>query len=199
MAAERCYPKLVEELIKVKSDPNRADAAGETPLHCLAQSGSWCNACLRDRRLTVQALVDGQAEVDFANPRGRTPLHVATAKSDECAIIQVLLEEAADVNAVDLGGFTPLMWSAGRGRSNQVKALLAAEADPRLEANRGQTALLFAKTNQSAEVTNMIEAQLSLLGKNATRLESRTKQTLHPPFMGKVHKDYVPDLTSNAY
>lgn len=198
-AAECGFWRLVEELIKARADPNKADLAGEVPLHA-AQTG-WCGASHRDRRLAIEALVDGKAEVDFANSRGRTALHLAATSSSECVDLLIALE--ANVNAADLGGFTPLMWAAGRGNQIAVEALLKAEADATCQANRGQTALLFARTNGATEVCQMLETHLMLLDQG-TRLagdsaEESASRTRTQPYMGQIRREFAPDLSSNAY
>jgi len=217
-AAEVCYPNLVKELIKARADANAADFAGETALHVTARSGGWCGAPNTDRMLAIENLVTGRANPNFGNPRGRTPLHLAASAGDSVAL-QTLLDKAADVNAADLGGFTPLMWAAGHGRPAELEALLDARADPRLHANRGQTAMLFALTNKHNRVAGILEDHVALLNKEGQRhlasmgeagqecgtvalqaaQDKWPKQTLHFPYMGKVRREFVPDLSSNAY
>eukprot|EP00439_Symbiodinium_sp_Y106_P060567 s1533_g8.t6 len=133
-AAERCNIKLIDSLLKFRADVNRADLAGETPLFALCHAAAWADASLHSRRAAVQRLLEGEADIDFANPRGRTPLHAAITSGD-VAVLSVLLEDAANVNARDLGGFTALMWAAGRGNAEVVKALLTARANTALAAN----------------------------------------------------------------
>jgi len=179
--------------------------------------------------LTIENLIEGRADINFANPRGRTPLHIAASAGDR-DVIKVLLDEEADVNAGDLGGFTPLMWAAGHGRKYEVEALLDAEADPTLQAKRGQTAMLFALTNKYNKVADMLEDRLAIMDrrdaarkalksdeeegadadsalatqagddeKKLATTQKWPKQTLHFPYMGKVRQDFVPDMNSNAY
>ncbi|CAK9017302.1 unnamed protein product [Durusdinium trenchii] len=168
-AAEKCYVKLLEELLKRRADPNHADRAGETSLFALAHSISWCDQAPRHRRATVQRLVEGAADVNFANPRGKTPLHVAAGHTDAAAL-EALLAERADVDARDLGGFTALMWAAGRGHGGNVQRLLDARARSDLSANRGQTAMLFALTNHCEEVVKTLEEHAALQDRKAGRV-----------------------------
>eukprot|EP00747_Dinoflagellata_sp_TGD_P166762 gnl/TRDRNA2_/TRDRNA2_190065_c0_seq1.p1 gnl/TRDRNA2_/TRDRNA2_190065_c0~~gnl/TRDRNA2_/TRDRNA2_190065_c0_seq1.p1 ORF type:complete len:494 (+),score=147.20 gnl/TRDRNA2_/TRDRNA2_190065_c0_seq1:59-1540(+) len=170
-AAEVGYPNLIRELLKAAADPNRADFAGEIPLHTAAHSGGWCKALPSERIRAIENLVEGRADINFANPRGRTALHIASSAGD-LTMIKAFLAENADVNAADLGGFTPLMWAAGHGRVNEIQALLDAAADATLQANRGQTAKLFAVTNSHEKVAELLDAhQLVLVDKEQKRLE----------------------------
>eukprot|EP00913_Durusdinium_trenchii_P012879 g12094.t1 len=220
----RCYVKLLEELLKRRADPNHADRAGETSLFALAHSISWCDQAPRHRRATVQRLVEGAADVNFANPRGKTPLHVAAGHTDAAAL-EALLAERADVDARDLGGFTALMWAAGRGHGGNVQRLLDARARSDLSANRGQTAMLFALTNHCEEVVKTLEEHAALQDRKAGVLpEWAHRSTVNvggisggapsvapspapslarcdetKPFMGQVRARFVPDLSSNAY
>ncbi|CAE6972753.1 AKR1 [Symbiodinium sp. CCMP2456] len=162
-AAERCNIKLIDNLLKFRADVNRADLAGETPLFALCHAAAWADASLRSRRAAVQRLLEGEADIDFANPRGRTPLHAAITSGD-VAVLSVLLEDTANVNARDLGGFTALMWAAGRGNAEVVKALLTARANTALAANR---ALLgFSETDAAY---------------SSSRTAFRTSRFVHPP------------------
>lgn len=226
-ATERGYPRLVAALLEARADPNAADFAGEVPLHVAAHSLGWCQALPRDRRLTVAHLVGSRADVNFRNPRGRTPLHIAVAAADG-DVMRALIAEGAEVDAQDLGGFTPLMWAAGRGRSGEVEALLDAAADPRLQAGRGQSAALFALTSGHCLVLSFLEERLALADKPAPEQRElldeaqavevpaaavavavealrdpasgrSCEEMRRLPYMGHVRADCVPDLSSNAY
>eukprot|EP00434_Breviolum_minutum_P005309 symbB.v1.2.004682.t1/scaffold271.1/size245249/5 len=196
LAAEKSYVNLIEELLKCRVDANRADRAGESPLFALAHSISWSSAPTKQRRASVQRLVEGDADINFANPRGKTPLHVAVSCNDG-AVVSALLDEMADVNARDLGGFTALMWAAGRGGVELVQQLLKAKARSELMANRGQTALLFAATNHCHEVTKILDAQAKAEPEQPE--EPRRINDMNLPYMGQVASRFAPDLTSNSY
>ncbi|CAE7559943.1 Ripk4 [Symbiodinium natans] len=210
-AAERCNFKLVDSLLKFRADANRADLAGETPLFALCHAAAWADASLRDRRATALRLLEGEADINFANPRGRTALHTAIASGD-VAILPILLEESADVNARDLGGFTALMWAAGRGNAEVVKSLLTARANTALAANRGQTAMLFALTNKCESVVETLQKHAAMDNTKAAgsrqveQAEASSKRcgdigATEPPaaFMGQVRAKFAPDLSSNSY
>ncbi|CAL1145507.1 unnamed protein product, partial [Cladocopium goreaui] len=202
VAAEKCYVKLIEELLKHRADPNRADRAGETALFAVAHSVSWSSAAPRHRRATVQRLVEGEADINFSNPRGRMPLHVAVSCKD-ASVLSALLDELADVNAKDLGGFTALMWAAGRGSAEQVQQLLDAKAESDLVANRGQTALVFALTNNCEEVVEILKKRAAAADHQAKvppqHEQAESRSEMHMPFLGQVGSRFAPDLSSNSY
>lgn len=197
VAAEKCYVKLIEELLKHRADPNRADRAGETALFAVAHSVSWSSAAPRHRRATVQRLVEGEADINFSNPRGRMPLHVAVSCKD-ASVLSALLDELADVNAKDLGGFTALMWAAGRGSAEQVQQLLDAKAESDLVANRGQTALVFALTNNCEEVVEILKKRAAEADHQAKvppqHEQAESRSEMHMPFLGQVGSRFAPVL-----
>ncbi len=76
---------------------------------------------------------------DLRDENGRGCLHYAVAY-DQGAAAGVLLENKADLEAVDAGGNTPLHYAAGYGRGEAVKALVRAGANVSTKNGDGQTA-----------------------------------------------------------
>jgi ankyrin repeat protein len=64
-------------------------------------------------------------------PAGYTVLHFAVASGHEGAV-EGILDEGANVNSLDLLGYTPLLLAASCGKGNLVKLLLQRNADPRI-------------------------------------------------------------------
>ncbi|KAK8875182.1 26S proteasome non-ATPase regulatory subunit 10 [Apiospora arundinis] len=60
--------------------------------------------------------------VSQRNFLGQTPLHLAAAEQE--SLVLPLLEARHDVNATDLYGITPLMYTAGLGRTEAAKQLI---------------------------------------------------------------------------
>ncbi|KAK8021807.1 hypothetical protein PG990_006945 [Apiospora arundinis] len=74
---------------------------------------------------------------------GQTPLHLAAAEQE--SLVLPLLEAGHDVDAEDMHGITPLMYTAGLGRTEAAKELISYEADMFLTDNlRHRTFLGFA-------------------------------------------------------
>ncbi len=71
----------------------------------------------------------------------------------------LLLARGVDANAIYHNDLTALMWAAGNGKTDTVKALLDAGAKPGMKDNRGKTALDMARDGRHAEV-------VALLGKS---------------------------------
>jgi ankyrin repeat protein len=71
-------------------------------------------------------------------------LHYA-ASSGQLAIISLLIEHSAYIDAESPNGTTPLMMAAMYGSPESVKLLLQEGADPQLKNQQGLTALQFAQ------------------------------------------------------
>src|SRR5262249_36978800 len=110
--------ETVEDLLTAGADPNRANEAGSTPL---------MPACLRGREVIWEALA-GQS---FPSGPGRK-------QTDWPAMVRVLLEAGAEVNARDKNGMTALMMARSVGQSQIVEMLLQAGADPSLKPDTKQ-------------------------------------------------------------
>jgi ankyrin repeat protein len=74
---------------------------------------------------------------------GRTPL-AAAAMAGHDAVVRILIERGAAVNAKDLLGFTPAMLAARTGRHKALQALLEAHADVHICAPDRATACMMA-------------------------------------------------------
>jgi hypothetical protein len=93
----------------------------------------------------VALLLEHGAEADTRNPDGQTPLMLAVSKADTKPA-EVLLGHKANVNAHDIGGWTPLHYAAdlasNRGDATAlVNLLLAAGAEVNARDSNGSTPL----------------------------------------------------------
>jgi len=98
-------------------------------------------AALRGDLPLAQALISRDADV---NKTGWTPLHYAASRG-QLAVIDLLLEHNAYIDAESPNATTPLMMAAGYGNVQATRALLQAGADPKLKNAEGLTALDFAQ------------------------------------------------------
>jgi ankyrin repeat protein len=110
-------------------------AADETDIHTAARLGDLAR---------VTQLLD--ADPQLANARtaaDETPLHYAAA-TQRTALIELLLERGADVNAVDQLGQTPLHLVASSSDAKAVRAVIDADADVNARDGQGETPLHIA-------------------------------------------------------
>ena len=95
-------------------------------------------------------------DADINHP-GWTPLHYA-ATGGHTAIIQLLLDESAYIDAESPNGTTPLMMAARYGNEKAVQLLLNEGADHQLKNQLGLTALDFAVQGRRPESIKLLQA-----------------------------------------
>lgn len=88
-----------------------------------------------------------------ARPSAATDEALLEAVRDgDFAAVESLLCEGADVNAVDAGGWTALMWATVKGHAEIARALLNWDADVDARNDKGWTALRFAVSLNDTEL-----------------------------------------------
>lgn len=128
-----------------KTDVNMLNAQGESALMMAALKG-YLDIAAR--------LIQKGADV---NKTGWAPLHYA-ASNGHLAIMSLLLDNHAYIDAESPNGTTPLMMAALYGTAAAVKLLLEAGADPLLKNQQGLTAINFAQRASRAEAVEIIAA-----------------------------------------
>jgi ankyrin repeat protein len=156
-------------LLLAKHPQTRVDvenALNETPL-MLAAFHNQLEVC--------EVLIEREADV---NRKGWTPLHYAATKGN-IAIMRLLLEENAYIDAESPNGTTPLMMAAYYGSPLSVKLLLEEGADPNLR-NHGKAsaldlALSAERTQSAAYIKAFLEAWQvqEIRAQEAAKAESR--------------------------
>lgn len=120
-------------------------AADESPLMLAALKG-YLPLC--------QRLIEKEADV---NKPGWTPLHYA-ATGGHLAVMRLLLDSHAYIDAASPNGTTPLMMAARYANKDAVQLLLDAGADPMLKNILGLTAIDFARQVHKEESVALIAA-----------------------------------------
>jgi uncharacterized protein len=88
---------------------------------------------------------------------GDAQLAVAIKSGQRAAALEMIAKKAADVNAAEADGSTPLVWAANLNDTDLVSRLLKAGASPKVRNQLGSTPLLEAAFNANIE---MIQALL---------------------------------------
>lgn len=148
LALREPSPKAAQVLIDwPKTDLNKLNAQGESILML---------AVLKGQLELADRLIKKEADV---NKTGWTPLHYA-ASGGHAALIGLLLEHNAYIDAESPNGSTPLMMAAMYGSEASVKLLLQEGADPKLKNQQGLTALDFAQRGKRPDAVEAIAAAI---------------------------------------
>ncbi len=157
--------RTVADLLRRGFDPNARDARRQPAITvALSKDSRKCAAVLlASRKLQVEArnakdesplmmaalrgnleaartLIARDADI---NKTGWTPLHYAASSSSDhaLAMVRLLLEHAAYIDAEAPNGNTPLVMAAEFGEIDVARLLLHEGADPTIRNRGGQTAL----------------------------------------------------------
>jgi ankyrin repeat protein len=174
----------ITALLRRGFDPDTRDPKGQVGLTLALQNGSnkafaallaWPKinvearnaqdesplmmAALKGNLEAVRALLARDADV---NKTGWTPLHYAASagSSQHLAIIALLLENHAYIDATSPNGTTPLMMAAQYGSTEAVQLLLDEGADPTLRNQLKLTAADFALRVSRTESADRIAAAI---------------------------------------
>lgn len=126
------------------------NAKGESPLMM---------AALKGKPELVRRLIQRQAEV---NKPGWAPLHYAASHPSErsVAVVHLLLEHHAFIDAQSPNGSTPLMMASMYGHPRVARLLLESDADPNMKNEQGLTAIDFARRAGREDVAEAIAAAI---------------------------------------
>ncbi|MCD4652545.1 ankyrin repeat domain-containing protein [bacterium] len=163
------------------------DEKGETPLFKAVRQGNLA---------VCTALLMRKADIDARDNQGRTPLHLAGSKDmyfcegpteevriqrqkERMAILELLLEHHADVNAKSKDGYTPLHSAILQGNREVAQILIQNGADVNAQINTGHSTLhLVIGRNLISPWNRLVEFVRFLLEKNAdVNLESDCGET----------------------
>lgn len=139
-------PAFVSALIDAGADVNSQDSYGASPLSSAVASGQldvirvliatgakfnpavdhFLHDAAESNRLDVIAVLlesCGRECLNWANLRGRTPVHAAASRG-HVSVIRFCLSLGADTSHADSDGWTPLHCAASEGRTEAVEFLL---------------------------------------------------------------------------
>jgi ankyrin repeat protein len=152
LAVRTPSPKVLDVLLAVpKIKVETRNEKDESPLMLAALQGDLA---------TCQKLIAKDADV---NKTGWAPLHYA-ATNGHVAVMQLLLDENAYIDAESPNKTTPLMMAASYGSTEAVKLLLEAGADPTLKNEKNLSALDFAQKASRPDAIELIGAAVRKRG-----------------------------------
>ena len=143
-------------------------AHGVPPKDINAKNQNWPSlvyACRGDNGEhpdEIQRLLALGADINIQNYKGKTGLHYA-AKAGFLKVINLLIENGADLDALDSDGETPLFEAirstikSGEKQRAALEALLIKGANPNVKNRKGQTPLQVARRMRRAEAGRIVE------------------------------------------
>ncbi len=157
-AAELNKPKTVAFLIKNDAKINEPNANGETPLYIAMQKGHDIVA-----GILLSKSADPQGDANWKNKIGTPILQLATINGNP-AIVRILINYGAEVDATDYMDNTALCIAAELGHLEVIRALIQNNANVSHQNMKGDTPLMLAAANKKDQaVTLLLES-----GANAT-------------------------------
>ncbi|KAF4246792.1 hypothetical protein CNMCM8980_008184 [Aspergillus fumigatiaffinis] len=149
------------EISSCKGETSRfADKGRLTPLHCIAIN------LARNSQHVLFNLIDGNGtDIDFLSPKENWSPLLFAAQNGLSAVIDMLLETDATIEAEDETGRTPLCWAALEGHHTFVKLLLEKGAKIEAKDHYNKTPLHWA-------VQKGHEDLVTLLLKNGANFEA---------------------------
>lgn len=139
-----------------------SNSAGQTdpPSTKKVQNALWDAAISGDLEALEQAINDG-GDVNALDVRrsrnGRRPLNWA-AWYNHAEAITLLLDSGAEIDGMNITGFTPIHHAAEAGSPEAARVLIEAGADVNLPSYAGQTPLQRARFGGHKEVVDLLEA-----------------------------------------
>ena len=152
LAIREPSPKVIGVLLKAPGIRAEVRNAKDESALMLAALAGMRDVCAR--------LIALDADV---NKTGWTPLHYAATGGHD-AVIRLLLEHYAYIDAESPNQTTPLMMAAMYGSATSVKLLLEAGADATLRNEAGLSALDFAQRGQRQDAYELIAGHLKAVG-----------------------------------
>jgi cytohesin len=151
---------MMQVLVAGGADPRRASADLSSPLLAVLGGGSSISSSDRreryltptelaavspekEERLTLEGAklaVRLGADVNAANKKGDTPLHLAASRWN-APLVQFLIEQGGDVAAKNEDGETPLHNAAYLAKRDVIKLLVDRNADLTASNKKGETPL----------------------------------------------------------
>ena len=181
VAVNRDDPVMVDSLLKRGFDPNTPNAQGQYGLFLALREGSlkvarvlvdWPSTRVETRNTVdesalMMAALKGHTDMARrliargadVNKTGWAPLHYA-ATGSHAALISMLLDAHAYIDAESPNGTTPLMMASQYGSAAAVRQLLDAGADASLKNQLGLSAQDFAVRSGRQEVFEILAAHL---------------------------------------
>jgi ankyrin repeat protein len=142
-ASRESTPEVVKALLQARAKVNIKNEVGDTPIML---------ASLRGSLPIVKMLREAGAQI---NQPGWTPLLYASLNGHN-AVIEYLLASGADLALTAPNGVTPVMLAVLGKQPDTVKLLASYGFDVNAKNDKGESALMWAKRQQSEELETVL-------------------------------------------
>ena len=137
---KRTAGALALALVLAGCGPKNEASSPKPETAAQSQSGDWMAAVKQGDTAKVKILLDRGADIETRNPAdGRTAL-MLSALQRRNALVNLLIQRGAKVEAQDDDGVTALMWAAFGNNVDAVRALRKAGASLKSKDKYGKTA-----------------------------------------------------------
>ncbi|KAH0551120.1 hypothetical protein GP486_007536 [Trichoglossum hirsutum] len=147
VAAGKGKSAVVKILLRGGAEKEVRDNRKQIPLHLAASSGNFDTA--------LRLLGSG---LNAEDKNGQTPLHVA-ARDGNHQIVQLLVDEGADMDVQAVNLQTPLHMAASNGKSEVVRVLVREGANTAMKDNNDRTPLHLASKNGDSDTVRELVAR----------------------------------------
>ena len=145
--------KSVSLLLSKGADPNLKNGLGQTPLAIAVQR----HRPNKETREIVKLLISHGALVDVEDIDGNTLLHLIAVVGYSSEYCQVIVENGANVNALNNAGNTPLHAAVFGRNLAAVETLLSLDADTGVMNSVGRDPMFYARELKYLEILQAFE------------------------------------------
>jgi len=145
--------EIVKTLLKLGVNIESENCSADTPL--------W-NALIENHLTTAKILLRGGANIEHVNDTGTVPLGYFSGNYDvygvnDSNVARFLIDNDADINYIDRGGYTPLSTASATGSIEIMTLLLDKEVDNIDNIDKlGDTPLICAAKNEHIECVKLL-------------------------------------------
>lgn len=140
---------LSEIILLVKEDKSVVNAIDSNGTSMLIL------ACYRSNDEVANFLIDNNANVNYVSGNG-TALMACVVKG-EFELLDKLIKNGANIDAIDKNGMTALMLAVQFNNQEMVKKLLSVNANKTLKCNQNKTAFEYAVEFNYEEIINLLK------------------------------------------
>lgn len=167
-AAAKANPWMIEQLLARGAQVSAVNHGGQTPLLIILTDRDVVHTDVRE---AIEVLLGCESDMRLSDKEGNTALHLVV--SHHPRLLQLIIENGGNVNAVNVHGCTPLHRAAyARSSGKHARILLSAGASVHCKDKLGNTSLHVAIMRGSYDIAKVLIKKGSDV--NTTNIQGRT-------------------------